>query len=223
MRNKVYCIIILVVFCHAYSFCQNVNDKKKLLIGKDFICRESFLKNHISHTKYYSYNIFVPVIIAGDKYRIMIKSEYLHRYLTIMNAKNKSDILNDSTFLDSTVYLNKVLRIIYKKEQLVFIPSVLKIFSKEEKKEIAYTILDKVNPYTKEIKRYGLDKFIQKRLTKIGERGNNTLYKIDYEKSYGYGRLNEYNLNYLIEALFEYNFVYELGDGMNGFTKIGCK
>jgi hypothetical protein len=140
-----------------------------------------------------------------------------------MNAKKESDILNDSTLLDSVIYLNKVLRIIHKKEQFVFTPSVFEFFKKDGHKDAMYFILDKPNPYTKEIKRYGLNKFVKNRLSKIGERGNNTLYRLAYEKFSEYGRLNEYNINYLIEALFEYNFIHELGDGMEGFTKIGCK
>ena len=218
MTKKIKFLIILISCFNLCSFCQSIGSKTKMPTNKDSICRNEFLKTRISHTNYYSNNIIVPVIVAGDKYRMMIKSEYLHRYLTLKNSTST----NDSTLLDSLVYLNKVLRIINKKETLVFTPSIFKIFEQDKQKEVTYFIFDKPNPYTREIKRYGLNRFIEKRLVKIGDRGKNTLYRLSYETANNYGRINEFNINYLIEALFEYNLVFELGDGMNGFTKIGC-
>ncbi len=218
MVKKIKFLIILISCFNLHTFCQYSNDKYKIQTSKDSICRDEFLKTLISHTNYYSDNVIIPVIVAGDKYRMMIKSEYLHRYLTLKSSTSK----NDSTLLDSVVYLNKVLRIINKKETLVFAPSIFEIFKQDKQKEVSYFIFDRPNPYIKEIRRYGLNKFIKKRLVKVGDRGKNTLYRLSYGTINEYGRINEYNINYLIEALFEHNFIYQLGDGMNGFTKIGC-
>lgn len=217
MFIKRLCLIITIVFFSTTVSFGQKNCSKKVEIEKpNKICRDYFLRQRIAHTKYYTDNIILPVTVYGDKYRTIIKSEFLHRYLTIRAAKTDIEFKNDSLLLDSVTYFNKVLNIISGKEKFDLNPSTFDAFVKDGK----YTILDKANPYSKEIKQHGLKKFIQKRLIELGKRGNNTLYRLIDRNEYG--RLNEYNYNYLIEALFEYNFVYELGDGMEGFTKIGC-
>ncbi len=216
MFKRLCLIIITVLFSTTITFSQK-NRSKKLEVEKpDKICRDFFLKKRITHTKYYSDDIILPVTVYGDKYRLIIKSEFLHRYLTIEAAKTDIELKNDSLLLDSVAYLNKVLNIIKGKEKFDFNPSTFNSFVKEGK----YTILDKANPYSKEIKQIGLNKFIKKRLIELGKRGDNISYRL-IEKD-DYARINEYNYIYLIEALFEYNFIYELGDGMEGFTKVGC-
>jgi hypothetical protein len=208
---------MLFFCCSAEAFCQKGGLKKGGIEKQYKVCRNYFLKQQISHTKYYSNDIILPVTIANDKYRIKIKSEYLHKYLTVMAAKNEKEMDLDSTLLDSTVYMNKVLNILSGTEKLDFSIEMYDMFVKGEK----YVVLDKLNPYTIEIKKVGLNTFISKRFYKnTARRGNNITYLLVYKDDYS--KINEYGLNYLNEALFDYNFRFESGDGTLGFTRIGC-
>ena len=208
--------MIIMLSFSLKVFPQKSGNKKIYKENPDKICKDHFLRQQISHSKYFSQTIFLPIRVYGDKYRMMIKSEYLHRFLTNRMAKTETEFKKDSILLDSIIYLNTVMKIINGKEKLDFNVSAFDMFVKDGK----YNILDKANPYTKEIKQYGLGRFVKKRLVELGKRGNNILYRIIANNEYG--RLNEYNYFYLIEALFEYNFIYESGDGMEGFTKVSC-
>lgn len=215
-KKSLLLIFSFLLFSSSTVYCQNHSKKRILKKQEDTICKNKFLVQRIVHTKYYSDNIILPVTIVDDKYRLVIKSEYLHKYLTVMNAKNEKEMNLDSILLDSSMYVNKVLNIINKRERLVFNENSFAMFVKDGK----YIILDKPNPYSKEIKQIGLDAFIEKRLFKLGQRQNNTFYRLIQKEEYG--KHNEYKLDYLIEALFEYNFIYQIGDGDFGFVKIGC-
>lgn len=210
---KKHLIILGLVCTMNQVFCQSKADKIS-----DSICRNNFLTQVISHNKYYSENVIMPVTIIGDPYRIILQSKYLHKYLTVLTAKNDSELTNENFYLDSITYLNRVISIINKKDSLVFNQNTFSMFVKNG----SYILLDKPNPYLTEINKNGLKNFIKDRLVEYNKRSNETYYKLIWVSHEEYGKPNEYNLNYLIEALFKYNFIYQAGDGMDGFIRMGC-
>jgi hypothetical protein len=189
--------------------------KSKIREDQDSTCRWYFIKKLIIHGGF-SDDIFVPVIISNERYRMMIKSEYLYRYFKVMDAKNENQISSDTTFVDTTNYLKKIQRIINGKEKLIFNNGIFKMFVPKGE----YLILDKQNPYSKEIGQYGLINFIKKRLFEMGRRDDNIFYQLIPKEEYS--TFNEYNYTYLIEALFKYNFIYQHGDINEVFIKIDC-
>ena len=217
MMIKYLLVITLFTSVTQDAFCQK---KKPKVICTDTVsksCRDSFLLSQIYYSEIYSKDIILPVTILGDNYRMIIKSKYFHQYLSVMAAKNNNEMSLDSNLIDSTTYVNKALNIIKDKEKLEFSRWTFETFIKGGN----YILLDKVNPYAVEIKREGLSKFIEKIFyPNPFKKGNNVTYSLIYLDKYE--KPNQYNLNYLTEALFEYNFKYIYSDGFIGFIKVGC-
>jgi hypothetical protein len=218
MQLKYFFISITILLCFtANTFCQKSSIKKVNADKPSLICRDSFLLSQIYYSDIYSKDIILPVTITNDNYRIIIKSKYFHQYLTVMAAKSETEMNLDSTLLDSTTYFSKALSIIKGKEKLEFNRWTFETFVKNG----SYVLLDRINPYSIEIKREGLGKFIKKIFYSTPfKKGNNVTYSLIYLDKYE--KPNQYNLNYLIEALFEYNFKYINSDGFIGFIKVGC-
>jgi hypothetical protein len=217
MIIKYLLVVTLFTSLVEDSFCQK---KKVKSISTDAVnksCKDSFLLSQIYYSEIYSKDIILPVTILKDSYRLIIKSKYLHQYLSVMAAKNKNQMSLDSNLIDSATYFTKTLNIINGKEKLEFDRWTFETFVKGGN----YTLLDKDNPYSAEIKKGGLNNFTKKIFyPNPYKKGNNITYSLVYLDKYE--KPNQYNLNYLIEALFEYNFKYINSDGFIGFIKVGC-
>ena len=154
------------------------------------------------------YPVFSNVKFGDTNYRLKIKVSQLFKYF-----KGYDSSLSRKHILDS------IRKYLFADQILEIKQDVFQIVLADEKD---YFFLDKENPYRKEILKEGLINFLKKicLTDQFIRRSNKDFFYIKYRKEYSWP--NEFNLIYLMEALFEYDCIYEYSDVGIGFTKLVC-
>ncbi|HMO62910.1 MAG TPA: hypothetical protein PKC39_11300 [Ferruginibacter sp.] len=195
-------LLIVISFCVyqniGYSQKKEINTTKVSIT--DTLCHYKFIENQVKYFR----TIFLPVIIEGDTLRMKINGVDLYSYLKQINTEP----------LDTSSYFNLVYDYLNKKKYLM----LNRLFFQSFVKNGVYQILEKKNPYIIEIRNTGLKKLLSKVF-------RDDFYSKDYYTYYNltskinFNRINEYNLLYLEESLFEYSFLVSYDDMGVQFVK----